>query len=114
MDSNMDTYDADSDPNIDTSDTITPTINHFFILVGLECIYRYLDYRLYAMSLAETVIEKVEGRIRESIPKTVKNIIEFAIKHGVSSSEIDVVKPTRARDPILCVKGRPVASWIKI
>jgi len=65
------------------------------------------------MSLAEAIIERVEGRIRESAPKTVKDIVEFAVKHGVSTSEIDVVEPT-TRDPILYVKGKSVASWIKM
>jgi len=65
------------------------------------------------MSLAETVIKRVEERIEESVPKTVKDLIEFAVKHGVATDEIDIVKPT-TRDPILYVKKKPVASWIKI
>ena len=65
------------------------------------------------MSLLETVQKKLkkEGMDGE-IPKSVKDIIEFAERHG-ADVKVEVVVPT-PRDPILYINGKPVVAWIKL
>jgi len=46
------------------------------------------------------------------IPKSVKDIIEFAERHG-ADVKVEVVVP-RPRDPILYINGKPVVAWIKL
>ena len=65
------------------------------------------------MSLLETVQEKLKrGGMDGEIPKSVKNIIEFAERHG-ADVKVEVVVP-RPRDPILYINGKPVVAWIKL
>jgi len=65
------------------------------------------------MSLLEAVQEKLKkGGMDGEIPKTVKNIIEFAERHG---ADIDIrVEVPRPRDPVLYINGKPVVAWIKL
>ena len=69
-------------------------------------------HTVIAMSLLEAVQEKLRKEGINDIPRTVKNIIEFAERHG---ADIDIrVEVPRPRDPILYINGKPVVAWIKL
>jgi ribosomal protein S10 len=64
------------------------------------------------MSLLETVQQKLKKKGITELPKSIKNIIEFAERHGADVKvEVEVPRP---RDPVLLINGRVAASWIKL
>ena len=64
------------------------------------------------MSLVEQVLRE-EGFEAEEVPKTVKALMELALKAGVKPIEMRIVSPT-PRDPVLIIKDRAVASWLSL
>ena len=58
-------------------------------------------------------MEKVEREDGIAVPKTIKEIVELAVRAGVKEDEIEVVEPT-PRDPVLMIRNRAVASWLPL
>ncbi len=66
----------------------------------------------YAMSLVEQVLRE-KGFEAEETPKTIKDVIELALRAGVKPNEVAIVKRT-PRDPTLIIRNKVVASWIPL
>ena len=58
-------------------------------------------------------MERVEREDGIAVPKTIKEIVELAVRAGVKEDEIEVVEPT-PRDPVLRIRKRTVASWLPL
>jgi len=61
-----------------------------------------------SVALEEGIERRASGL--EGAPRTVIEIAEAALRHGVS---VSVVRPA-PRDPVLYVGGRAVAAWLQI